>query len=948
MIIYPKKILFFHLSVLTLVWIYHAALHALPELGHNSAEINNTVKIENKILNVQTTQAQSTYQWNSFNIRNDEMVHFQQPSSTSIALNQISEQNGFSEIYGKLTSNGHVVLSNPAGIFFAAGSVLDVAGLIASTAKAEFRNGQLYFKQEPVPQKSMAGTVWNKGHIKTMERGLVALLAPTVINEGSIEARLGKVVLASGSFKTIDFFNDGFVQFAYESDENVSTGYRSTEATYRKENIFQSDSGRIIADGGKIVITSQDARAVMKQVVNLSGVIQADAMAKDEAGNIILSTHGKYDKEDNSSLVIQPSAMIKSDKGKIVLQGKDDLTTRKNSLPHMEIKGTLIAEQGEITIFPLHVTFSGHLNAGDKGYVNLYGFEISSLPGSTIKAHQAQIGLFTLNIFNTPSSYTQNLNLSSNIHANIVHMNANQHLAFKGQLSGISEPIDTQVKLYGNTVSIEGESPSIHGVGKTTTDNGYVLIGKNEVNGSILPAETIKINENAKIDGVATVKAVAHSSLEFAGRMHTSNNNTLMSLNGIELFSNQKMLVKGKLTAGGLNKSGHVYLTGYDVYLQGALAELDVSNEVSSGEIKITGTRYVFVHPQARLIARGRGVNGWGGNISISAVGGVLAFGGDINIQGYDINKKGKFDLSAGLAVELFGGVENKFMVAHYRGIAIPSNLSDIERGKWIQDYYNTDQDIYCPAIFDKLNQANVEDRAMLLAAEEYYLKGVVDYMQRAYPRFAKQGNWGIQRNFTSPMMLYQNLYSNTYSSGNFVVNYTTEVTAQNLPDLNSSKSIFVSTSDFPQHALKYAYGLKKLPNFNAIKQEYQEDGTPKHPVVGLVYTYLHTAKELEDSNANHVQSLHESGHVDIHPHIIHENETSFPVKISKQHIVDVTTADYLKLTGPDLVTQYPEARSSVERTNGKLRFVNAQTANEKIDDITEKFVEFKGTRILS
>ena len=57
---------------------------------------------------------------------------FQQPGSTSIALNKIY-QNSPSSIFGSLSANGQVYLLNPNGFVFGATSKVNVAGLVASS-----------------------------------------------------------------------------------------------------------------------------------------------------------------------------------------------------------------------------------------------------------------------------------------------------------------------------------------------------------------------------------------------------------------------------------------------------------------------------------------------------------------------------------------------------------------------------------------------------------------------------------------------------------------------------------------------------------------------------------------------------------------------------------------------------------------------------------------------
>ena len=83
-------------------------------------------------MDVNQSSAKAIVNWNSFNIGSGAQVNFAQPNNTSVILNRVEGGNA-SQIFGRLTSNGHVFLTNPAGVLFAPGAQVDVGGLVAST-----------------------------------------------------------------------------------------------------------------------------------------------------------------------------------------------------------------------------------------------------------------------------------------------------------------------------------------------------------------------------------------------------------------------------------------------------------------------------------------------------------------------------------------------------------------------------------------------------------------------------------------------------------------------------------------------------------------------------------------------------------------------------------------------------------------------------------------------
>ena len=120
------------------------------------------------IVNQATSSA--VINWNTFNIRANESVRFNQPSSSSVVLNRVTGGQGPSEIMGTLTANGRVFLINRDGILFGPGSVVNTAGFLASTndiRNADFMAGRYNFN---IPGRPDASIV-NRGRITATSGG---------------------------------------------------------------------------------------------------------------------------------------------------------------------------------------------------------------------------------------------------------------------------------------------------------------------------------------------------------------------------------------------------------------------------------------------------------------------------------------------------------------------------------------------------------------------------------------------------------------------------------------------------------------------------------------------------------------------------------------------------------------------------------------------------------
>jgi filamentous hemagglutinin family protein len=256
---------------------------AIPE-GAKIINGNATVTSPNtQTVQINQTSNKVIIDWNSFNIGANEKAQFIQPSSSAIALNRINPAQGASQIYGQLIANGQVILINGAGIFFGPGSRVDVGNLIASTSNisnANFLAGKYIFN-EPSP---FGGSVINAGTLIARNNGLVALLGTGVANNGMIEARLGNIVLASGNKFTLDFYGDGLINFTVDAQ----AARAGVDQNGKLLTNGVSNTGKLIADGGFILVTARAAQGVLNNVIDMEGIAQAKSVSQKN-GVIILS-----------------------------------------------------------------------------------------------------------------------------------------------------------------------------------------------------------------------------------------------------------------------------------------------------------------------------------------------------------------------------------------------------------------------------------------------------------------------------------------------------------------------------------------------------------------------------------------------------------------------------------------------------------------------------------
>lgn len=254
--------------------------------------------------------------WQRFNIGQENAVNFNQPSSTSVALNQI-HQNDPSRIMGSLTANGQVYLVNQNGFVFGPQAQINVNSLVATTlgiSESVFQNGltkafdnkgsaalegggEVYLKDEQGrPLLDQQGQkikiqilIEHGAQIKTNSTGgRVIIAAPVVNNAGSIEAPDGQVILAAAKDKV-------YLQEA-DNDSDIRGLLVEVGTGGEVNNI-----GKVLAERGNASLigfaVNQQGLASATTSVNLNGTVR------------LLAREGIQDKSGTSGKLLAKSTV---------------------------------------------------------------------------------------------------------------------------------------------------------------------------------------------------------------------------------------------------------------------------------------------------------------------------------------------------------------------------------------------------------------------------------------------------------------------------------------------------------------------------------------------------------------------------------------------------------------------------------------------------------------
>ncbi|MDE2006819.1 MAG: filamentous hemagglutinin N-terminal domain-containing protein, partial [Rhodospirillales bacterium] len=234
---------------------------------------------------IQQNSPRTAIDWQSFDVGAAQAVTFAQPNAAAVALNRVTGPNP-SQIAGRITANGQVILENQDGITFYRGAQVNTAGFIATAAgitTPNFMAGRMLFDQAAHP----GATIVNQGNITVAEAGIAALVAPSVANSGVIEARLGRVALAGAERWALDLYGDGLVSI------DVTGAVTQVPAGPGGKPVaaLVTNSGTILAPGGEIELTAREAAGLVQGLVSAGGTVSAPTVGT-QAGTIILGGVG--------------------------------------------------------------------------------------------------------------------------------------------------------------------------------------------------------------------------------------------------------------------------------------------------------------------------------------------------------------------------------------------------------------------------------------------------------------------------------------------------------------------------------------------------------------------------------------------------------------------------------------------------------------------------------
>ncbi|RXJ81942.1 filamentous hemagglutinin N-terminal domain-containing protein [Arcobacter sp. F2176] len=458
-----------------------------------SANINQN----GTVTNINQTSNKATINWQNFSIKANETVNFNQPNSSSITLNRVIG-NEKSIINGALNANGQVWILNSNGVLFGKNASINTSGLLATTAKLsdkDFNAGNYNFKN------ATTNSIINQGTIEVINNGSVILASNEVVNEGIIKAIKGSVHLVGTDSYSINLNGNSLVNL--KVDKGVL-------------DAMVSNSGTIIANGGKIYLTTNAVDELLKGVVNNTGIIEANSI-DDITGYVELFAHGGEALVDGT--ITAKGGFIETSGNKIKFSDTLALNAGKG--------GTWLIDPNNIKIVSdaiaeVNVDSSGapvYTSSNDSTILRASTIETQLNNGTNVIVETGEAGtnledgdIFLTTSINKTSGADATLTLKA--HRNIVFADSYTSLSSYGSISSSSNKLnvvlwsdsdgnnDGSVWIPKNSsISTNGGNVWIGGGTGSTTLNGLTIGDSYAVGSSFFSDEGKAIARGASING---------------------------------------------------------------------------------------------------------------------------------------------------------------------------------------------------------------------------------------------------------------------------------------------------------------------------------------------------------------------------------------------------------------------------------------------------------------
>lgn len=578
----------------------------------------------------------------NLDILEHQSVNVQQSSSNGLFYGRAADDADPTRILGTLKSNGRILVIDRNGVFFGQNAVVDVNGIIATTgdiSDEEIRSKE--FGQYTIDNVT-TGSIEMHGQITVAEAGLAAFVAPTVKNNGVINAKLGKVAFASGEKVTLDLYGDNLVEI---------------EVAGQNADALIENTGTIAAEGGHIQMSAAAAKQAVDNIINVEGVVTASS-ATQQGGKIVLSGGP----QGTVKVAGKVEANGATGGGKIDARGESVIVADTGSL---NADATDNGNGGDIYIIAEKkavlagsATAKGGTNGGNGGFVELSSDDEFGITGTVdTTAAQGLRGTFLLDPrdlvlrvgtrsgLDLNNLYESDIEFLSNF--TDIDLEARRNFTVASNTYGASDGVITLADGSSLTIRTTNEPLMLGPITIEGNNNGRIDLTGNAAYGANLEFKT---SGTGSINILGATANNQSSNIILSKLTTESGNINVNTNNGSITWSGDVTTQNGNVTgtATGQNYIGATIATnGGDVALSGGGANFwDTGILLAhNGVIDTDGGAIDLTANNTKLVINGKALAG-SGNLSLKApVSGRIEFWGAGELQGDVV------DLQSGLGV---------------------------------------------------------------------------------------------------------------------------------------------------------------------------------------------------------------------------------------------------------------------------------------------------------
>ncbi|WP_342617531.1 filamentous haemagglutinin family protein [Rhodoferax sp. GW822-FHT02A01] len=514
------------------------------KLGTASYQVNGNVGVVSQVGN------KSILNWKSFNIGAGNTVQFRQVDSLATnnlvqgasftSLNRIWDANP-SVISGAITQGAgqqaNIILVNNNGIAFMNGAQVNLNNFTASSLNmvdSFITNGLLGGNEAQFngTKDFNNADLVNKGFIKVMEgaqitagsQGRVMLLAPTVVNRGTITAPDGQVVLAAGSKAYLRVSDDANLNtrgLLVEVEVPTDAGATHTAVPAGLANSTEDKLG--LASNSGTLFTPRGNITMVGYAVNQNGIAKATTSVVSN-GSVYLTASGY------NNPLLRPTMGDPSATGNVVL-GSGSVTT---VMP--EVADTTTSVDG-----------TGGIGLDKRSEVRVVGNRIYMASGAQVIAPSGKVDFLAVDDSTTLQSVSPFAKQSSTARIDIA----------SGALIDVSGLNDVAVSVARNTVEVQlrgdelKDSP-INQVGPLRGQTVYVDIATAQATSNSLIAQDSLTAYAAKTTRTVAERSTAAGTVNIRSEGETIlENGSTINLSGGSLDYQSAVVQRSLVSSGG-------------------------------------------------------------------------------------------------------------------------------------------------------------------------------------------------------------------------------------------------------------------------------------------------------------------------------------------------------------------------------------------------------------